>query len=476
MSATDDTAPGILLLHGKAGSGKSTVSRTVAAMAQDKGYLLSPFFCKRDDPYLSSPRKVLPALAYRFAQQHDSYRIALMEFLRDGSKSAGISHTVDVSTQYTRLFEAMVPSVIDPCRPHLVSVDAIDELNSAERRELVKCLLSLSKLAPWVKIFVTSRDDEDIRNVLLNDEGVHSIDINTALNIDDDIRRYIRAQPVVHRLKLTDDEIDVLTRRAQGLFIWCTTLLAFVRDDKGLIPDEILRSRLLDESDHAALSPLFSLYDQIVAACNEGVEADILPFIHALLVVVHLTSTNRPLSTMALFELLCGLPHFRGGNVQQIDNAIKALHPVLYIDGSTAAVRAHHASFYDYVDARMSQQNDWPTEFLIQQHIAHRCLFIMNSDLMFNICRIEKPVLNKDIPDLPERIRNHVPEILQYSSLFWSKHLSEAMATDTILENNVSQLLSTKKVLFWVELLSLQNALADGAIALERAGQLFAVS
>ena len=73
-------------------------------MALDNGFLLSTFVCKRDDEYLSNPRKILPTLAYRFAQQHDSYRIALVKLFHDGSHGVGIAEKKDIATQRELLF------------------------------------------------------------------------------------------------------------------------------------------------------------------------------------------------------------------------------------------------------------------------------------------------------------------------------------------------------------------------------------
>lgn len=466
----------IFWLYGHAGSGKSTVANTVAAMAQRQGRLLSCFVCKRDDEFLSDPKHVLPTIAFRFAEQHDSYRVKLMDFFRRGTDYVGITQTVDVRSQLERLFTNILPDIPDPCEPHLILIDAPDELKLSEQKALMESLLSLSAGMPWVKIFVTSRDESSIRDAFDNKNAVVSANINELSDINHDIRVYLESQPLIRKLQLTDAEIDSIVERSQGLFIWCTTLLAFLSDDDDLMSDADLRSMLLDHDNREPFQPLYSLYDQVVTACIKRTKADISSFIHTLLAVIYFTSVNRPLSSRALGSLLKGLPCFLRRDVGHIDNAVKRLHAVLYVDTAAAVVRAHHASFYDYVQTRISQDDGWSTETTIQPHIARRCLSVLNSQLRFNICCIEKPVLNKDIPDLPKRIRDHVPEILQYSSLFWSRHLSEAMATNTSLENNVSQLMSTEKVLFWVELLSLQNALADGATALERAGQLFAVS
>ncbi|TFK66198.1 hypothetical protein BDN72DRAFT_772331, partial [Pluteus cervinus] len=118
----------VFWLHGLAGSGKSSVANTIAAMAEQEEFYLSCFFCKRkrDDPELSNPKRVLPTLAYRIAQQHGGYRTALVDVLSSGSVGAGII-TGDLHKQFKILFEDLVTKVESPPRAHVIVIDALDE-------------------------------------------------------------------------------------------------------------------------------------------------------------------------------------------------------------------------------------------------------------------------------------------------------------------------------------------------------------
>ena len=91
----------------------------------------------------------------------------------------------------------------------------------------------------------------------------------------------------------------------------------------------------------------------------------------------------------------------------------------------------------------------------------------MDEELRFNICNIDKPVLNSTIPDLPERIRSNLSEALQYSTVFWYTHLQEKMDRDDKgLEESIRKLISTKKLLWWLECLSLLGTLTAGILSL----------
>ena len=100
---------------------------------------------------------------------------------------------------------------------------------------------------------------------------------------------------------------------------------------------------------------------------------------------------------------------------------------------------------------------------------------ILDKTLCFNICKIEVPVFNKDLrdPDLSERVRANIPEVLQYSSRFWFTHIPESGSTEgsALLDESytaVSKLLCTKQLLFWFEALSLQGAITQSLSAFQK--------
>jgi hypothetical protein len=63
---------------------------------------------------------------------------------------------------------------------------------------------------------------------------------------------------------------------------------------------------------------------------------------------------------------------------------------------------------------------------VVDGHImmAKGCLAIMKKQLKFNICQLESSFyLNKDVPDLKERISSYISKELQYGCLYWSDHV-----------------------------------------------------
>lgn len=475
----DNSAPNILWLHGKAGSGKTTVSNTLVAMAQRRKLLTSCFFSQRDDEYRSNTSKVLPALSFRFAEQIDAYRDALLGLIRTGFDGVVTTGTVDIPVQLERLFTNLLATLqsLDAFQlPYVIVIDALDELKDTGRQDLIMSLLELASAAPWVKIFLTSRDDSAISTILTNSDNVMPIDMNTLTQVDADIERYIRSHEVFPHLMLPAHDVGSLVRRSQGLFIWCTTLFEFLRvaQNDGLDPAIFLASVLKGAEQKDAFSSLYCLYDQAIAASTTTSVAKRI--LHAVLAVISLTSSNLPLSPEAIAIFLEGFDFANGCDLAFVQNAVKKLHAVMFIDVYTKAIRAHHSSFYDFLRLRTTEDcAGWPTINSIRTHISRRCLTIMHKELRFNICGIDKPILNKHIPDLCQRIHHHMSEALRYSTLYWARHLSQDDSTDHHLQQSISVLLTTEKLLFWLECLSLQGGLLEGVLAFERVGHIFEV-
>ena len=85
--------------------------------------------------------------------------------------------------------------------------------------------------------------------------------------------------------------------------------------------------------------------------------------------------------------------------------------------------------------------------------MAIKCLTTMDEGLKFNICHLESSrVRNEDVEDLPQRIKEFISEILQYSCSYWIDHVGTVDSEEHRLMNKI---FGGLKVLYWIEVLSL---------------------
>ncbi|TFK66201.1 WD40 repeat-like protein [Pluteus cervinus] len=472
----------VFWLHGLAGSGKSSVANTIAAMVEQEGFYLSCFSCKRDDPELSDPRRLLPTLAYRIAQQHSGYRTTLVDVLSSGSVGAGII-TGDLHKQFKTLFEDLVTKVESPPRAHVIVIDALDECGKPnDQRQLSRHLLSLAGLVPWIKVFITSRPEPTITDVLRPAPSCHARDINAEEYTTSDIRLYIQTKlesmaAMDEISPFNDDDINRLVDQAAGLFIWCATLFKYIANSWDKEGD--LRQFLSGAAKTEPLQQLYALYDKVLdGAVHSEHRQKQTRLLRVILGLILITADNKPLSANALCVFLQSDTQYAVQNARLVRTATRSLHAVLYEDhASGGAIRVYHPSFLDFLRDRIENGvAGWVGIDQLQRLAFKSCFQTLNKELKFNICRLESSSsLNKNIQNLPDKIAAHISESLQYCSLFWFSHLEGVTLKedDKAVKASVSGFLKSTKVLFWLEVLSLLNAVGRGIMMLRDSREFF---
>lgn len=142
------------------------------------------------------------------------------------------------------------------------------------------------------------------------------------------------------------------------------------------------------------------------------------------------------LSIPAMLAFLEHDSRFRDEDVAVVQDLVeKQLHAVLFIDSNMDnTVSAYHHSFLDFLEMKLnsidSDRNGQVNLSLAHQVMAAGCLHIMHKELDFNICKLDVPVLNRDIPDLEERVATRISLQLQYACLFWVHHLTCMTASE----------------------------------------------
>ncbi|KAI0339642.1 WD40 repeat-like protein [Trametopsis cervina] len=473
LKGTD--SPRVFWVHGLAGSGKSTISHTVAKMVKDQGLHMSCFFCKRDDGDRSAPDRLLPSLAYQFSHQHPAYREAVMQVLRGNNSGEVFSGAV--SAQFQHLFTNILPSVTHPLQPHIVIIDALDECGTSakSRQELCKYLLALARASPWIRVLLTSRTEPEIRAVFQDaSEECVVVDINREATIRSDIYQYVLFNLRLLQIEISEDQVRTIVARAGGLFVWCSTVFKYLGESSD--PETHLDLFINGPDFYDPIQQLRALYDRILDAVTT-LPHDVR-LMRTILAVVFIAATNHPLSTAAIAELLHHKDRFSGTTERAVRNIVGRLHAVIYQDAAMGdGVRVYHPSFLDYLKEKLDRAADhWMA--ITDAHIMlfGSCLKTLHARLQFNICDLPEALsLNKDIPDIKQRIARCVPPALQYSALFWMSHLlsSRLQQDDDDVQKLTTSLLCHVRVLHWLEVLSLLDDVSAGVDILQSCKQYF---
>lgn len=490
----------IAWVYGYAGSGKSALLNSIAKNLEDARIPFTVFACKRDDAERSIVQRVLPTICYDLTQFYDDYR-GIVSSIVAQPEGRSIS-TGDVASQSETLF-GVSPSYDIICpkgarRPHVhaILIDALDECKDTRQRcALARFLQDLANAVPWIKVIITSRREADIANVLATSSTIHRIDINdNEWKTFADIRLFIADRSKQLGLDLSPEQTDRFQEKASGLFIWCTTVFRYIEDSKKgrahLIAD-ILKSQQPDPNSKSnPLAPLYLLYQRVLdSAVSDASDREIM---ESVLSVIFVTATRRALSTNAIADILYANEEDeeRERKKEWVENIIKSLLSIIYIEEGTNAVRVCHLSVLDFIGGMMTggfhtlatHTREYATQSfamgLEETHVRmfYGCLTIMDRDLRFNICELEDSLrLNKDVRDLPARITKNISEALQYACLFWFSHLESLDFDVKKSAEKVLALLTSQAVLFWMEVLSLMSAVDKGIAVLQDCARLYTV-
>ncbi|KAH8119577.1 hypothetical protein DFH11DRAFT_1697678, partial [Phellopilus nigrolimitatus] len=469
-------------MHGIAGSGKSTIASSVASMSYDNKCLAGCFFFKRDIPERRNPQSLFPSLAYSLAILFKPFRDAISQVLQTDPVIAGKA----VSLQFEALFNGPISkcSQSSPLKTIIMVIDALDECGESQDRSMVASYLTqLANLAPWLKVFVTSRSNSEIHDQFDNMTRltrVYKLDLNS-IDAVQDIYNFTESRlKTINGLEpkwLQEEKIRALSDRAAGLFIWISTVAEFIRVelDKDTALQEIIEGTSEPgDGPEATLDTLYRFVLQGVKGSKRSQQS-----LKMILGVVVSTARNRPLPVSGIFHLLPKDPPNYIIPEQAIHTLLKNLQSVLYEDSAIGgAIRVCHPSFLDFMSSELRSGPFWTNPIEVNSEMATRCLQIMGSQLKFNMCKLESShVPNKDITDLQHKVSYHIPQSLQYSCRYWMDHWHISHPGVNVTghreHNLVQNILCQPKALFWLEALSLMGELKSSIDILDKASLVF---
>jgi len=441
-------------INGSPGIGKTSLAHSICARLHDQKQLAGTFFCRRDDPNLSEPKNVLPTLIYKLAEVFPPFRKVVANCLRDDPNVAPES-----------MKRSLFLDLLDNLRKRpndclLFVIDAFDECGDASSRlRLLKVLTGAAMRASWLKIIITSRPEADIRRFFhgLTQLSYLEYDLATDKEASGDLRTFARSkfEPVAETWYLPtpwpeESLFDSIIFRANGLFIFINTLALALEHCAN--PTEFLKAT--SEEAGAGLKPLYGLYSNIL---NSRIVHSKAEFQRVIGVVLS-AAPHRVLCEETIAELA-------GVESNLVKKWVDDLSSLLYRDeGTNGGIRVRHLSISDFLVS-----DDCPCDYRMNPRDANvqlgiSCLKTMVHQLRFNICGLEDSRLaNADIQDLPSRITKHIPDCLQYSSLYWSNHVCVASDNDPRVWDSLEEFFEGLCPLFWIEMLSILGMVPMGA-------------
>lgn len=459
--AVNSNDEALFWLNGMAGTGKSTISRTVAESVAQKGQLGASFFFKRGETDRGTMTKFFSTIAADLTRRDPTIASLVKEAIET---DPSISRRA-MPEQFDKLILQPL-SLLQRKEPIVIIVDALDECDGDDNAKLIIYLFARAKtlISVQLKVFLTSRPELPLRLGFKAIEGkyqdliLHEI---PNLVVEHDISLFLENElsQIRHDYNMTvpDDrqlskdwptgsDVTILVQMAIPLFIYAATVCRFIGDRKLGTPDGQLKKVVQPRPGHH-LSKLGSTYlpvlDNLIVDTSAEQHAEILrQFRYVVGSIIILAS---PLSTTALARML-DLPR------EDIDSRLDMLHSVLSVPSSLhEPVRLLHLSFRDFLLKKTAENAFWVDEAQTHKAVASNCLRVMDC-LRRDVCELGAPGIHRSSIN-SEKISKHLPPELQYACLYWVYHIQGVGSHNGDSERVYSFL--KRHFLYWMEVLSL---------------------
>jgi len=313
-------------------------------------------------------------------------------------------------------------------------IDALDECDNDKNIRIILQLLAEARSLKRVRlrVFLTSRREVPVRcgyYQLPECERLDLVlhDISPSV-VNHDISTFFK-----YNLGLIGEEdgqdvdwpgaevINILVKKACGLFIWAATACRFISE--GPFGCERL-STLLDGGISTVGTPeehLNGIYRTVLQnSIRPGFsQQDKEKFCSALRYILgSIVVLFSSLSIDSLSRLLV---------TPKLDRILKDLHAVLDIPKEPIRpLRLHHPSFRDFLldQTRCADAHFWVDEKQAHQTLAEGCVQLISASLKQDICGLDAPgVLVAEVDN--SRVERCLPPEVQYACLYWVEHLQK---------------------------------------------------
>lgn len=455
--AHDKNGKAIFWLNGAAGTGKSTIARTVARTLADQ-QLGASFFFKRGEGERGNATRFFTTIATQLAVRLPDIRPRIKKAV---DADPAISEKA-LKDQFDKLILGPLLEVAH-LPPLVIVIDALDECERDSDIRTILQLLSQKRdlKSILLRVFVTSRPELHIRlgfkqmtDGTYEDLILHEVARQT---IQQDIRVYfehelgqIRTQRSLSQDWPSEDQVDTLVKQAVPLFIFAATACRYIgdqRDNPRKRLEIYLKYRKVQVSKYDAtyLPILTQLFDEEDEGERERWACEFREIVGSIVIL------ESPLSTTSLARLL-HLPE------EDISCRLDSLHSVLSIpDSNDLPIRLLHLSFREFlVDASKQNSPFWVDEKARHKILTSKCIELMSgpNGLRRDICNLSKPgILRSEIDK--GTISNNLPSELQYACCYWVYHLEQSQRNIIDGDSTDIFLFLQKHFLHWLEAISL---------------------
>jgi hypothetical protein len=460
-------------LNGLAGTGKSTIARTIAREYFEQGRLGASFFFSRGGGDVSNAAKFFTSIARQLANKSPSLKRHICKAITEHSDIA----TQSLRDQWHQLVLRPLFNLDgnNPPTSFIFVIDALDECEGVNDIRVIMQLLAEARVlnAVRLRILLTSRPEIPIRDgiyrtpnaghqdFVLHDISPSTVDHDISIFLEDSFRM-IREERALPTNWPGEDVIRRLVLNASGLFIWAATACRFIREGRKLATQ---RLSIILRGGASSIAPEKHLNEIYIAVLENSIsqsyDDEEKEYLYKTLknILGSIVSLFSPLSAKSLSRLL----HFSQEDLNQM---LEDLHSILAIPKQQdSLIRLHHPSFRDFLldKDRCGDSRFWVDEKQAHMALTDYSIRLMSATLKQDICGLHSTgTLITDIES--SRVEECLPPEVQYACLYWVQHLQRS---DVQVHTNdqIHQFL-LEHLLHWLEAVSLMQKTSEGVIAI----------
>ncbi|CAI7624637.1 unnamed protein product [Penicillium glandicola] len=404
----------ILWLHGIPGAGKTKlVSKVIDHFENQPDITLAYFYCDREDEKRRDPVNILRSYIKQLSDspQKDAIRHPIVERYRK-------VHYSGSSTKLNfRECEAVLPELINSSLNPILILDALDEAVVGPREKLLNSLDLLLSNCHNLKIFISSRRDEDIKRRLQKKTnlGIEANDNQGDIEkfIDAELQKMATSSHPDLSQDLRVQIVENLLQRNEGMFQWVALLIRTLPQIPEDIPDWLKRlPRDLPDA-----------YGRIFAEIQalDGSKPKLA--LRAFEWVIH---SFEPLQPNALVEFVRQTPDGNGVEYStlKIEGILDACRNLLVIDTYSKVCRFPHLSVREFLEDHIYGNK----ELVIDRHFHNRLAVVSLGFLFDTLCRFTTSRKQEDVPSWYLKILYPYGSPAHYAARFWPWHAKIALA------------------------------------------------
>ncbi|KAF3067523.1 hypothetical protein CFAM422_008521 [Trichoderma lentiforme] len=460
-------------LQGKAGTGKSTIARTIVSKMARQNRIAANFFFKRGEGDRAKLKRFFTTLTAQLVRKWPSFAKAV----QDALESDPSLPEQDPWIQFKKFIQEPIRNQgRNKSKAIVIIVDAHDECDSNEDltgliQQLTQSQDSHPSQIP-VKCFLTSRFDHHSQSSFnsISEERCEKKELEkaTSMTIRQDIERYLRAE-----LEKIDGLLDPLpgddlwsnpsdlqnlkklTERACPLFEFAAFSTRFIKQTN--MPGGP-RGRLRYILETQISGDLHKLYGSIIDRrfhdlddqCHEKAEANFQKIIGSVIFLANAVTAR------CLAELL-KLPE------AEIREELQLFESVLVVPAEQddqSPITLFHESFRDFLSGSGTKKKLKIDHTRAHALLASRCRQLLCGSLHENMCKLKTPGTHRSGVS-EETLNKFLRQEVQYACRFWILHVKRSQSSIKDGDDWHSFLLS--HLLHWLEAMSLLGRTSESA-------------